>query len=301
MASSAEDRCDREAKRCLRDGGGFRRESVDWGRVWRRADVPAERIVEAVRRHHQRIVDPSRRGVLAADRRTLVTWVESGGTTDPPLCVKEFRRPRPRQRLEDGLRGSPARRAWLGAHACLARGLATPRPFGILEGRGRCWLVAEYLADAASLRDWIADHRPARDAEERRRWRALLDATAVFVARLHRHRLRHRDLSAKNLLVRPREDGFELALIDLSDLRLGRAPGRRFKIRNLGQLAQTPVPPSRSDALRFWRRYLREHPELDDAGARSRIAAIAQERRQHWLAGGGPEWLEERRRLREAD
>jgi hypothetical protein len=300
VASSDEDRCDREAKRCLHDAGEFRHEHVDWGRILRRADVPVERILEAVRRHGERILDPSRRGVLAGDRRALVTWVEPGDG-GPPLCVKEFRRPTARQRFDDALRGTRARRAWLAAHACRARGLATPPPFGILEGRGRCWLVTEYLADAASLRDWIADHRPARDAGERRRWRALLDATAAFVARLHQHRLRHRDLSAKNLLVREQEGSCDIALIDLSDLRIGRAPSRRFKIRNLGQLAQTPVPPSRSDALRFWRRYLETHPELDDPRARSQIAAIARERREHWLAGGGPAWLEERRRLREAD
>ena len=61
------------------------------------------------------------------------------------------------------------------------------------------------------------------------------------------------------------------------------------------------VPSFLERALRFWRRYLETHPEIDDPDARRRIRAIAQERRQRWLAGGGPEWLEERRRLREAD
>lgn len=298
MARSEERHYDLEARRCLKGAGEFRRERLSAGTVLRRADVSAERLLEAVRLHTDRLLDPSRRGVLKADRRALVTRVEPPGDGAPPLCVKEFRRPRARQRLQDALRGSRARRAWLGAHACHVRGIAAPRALGILEGRGRCWFVSEYLTEAFTLQEWIADHRPARDASEVRAWRVLLLSAADFVARLHGHRLRHRDLAAKNILARERDGGFQLFLLDLSDVRLGRWPGRRFKIRNLGQLAQVPVPASRSDGLRFLRRYARSHPEVADRQGMRRIVAAARARQENWLAHGGREWLEDRRARR---
>ncbi len=298
MRASTENRYDREARLCLRDGGEggeFRSETLAQGRVLRRADVPAERLLDAVRGHDDRILDPSRRGILKADRRALVTAVELPGGT---VCVKEFRRPGRRQRAGDALRGSHARRAWLGAHACRARGIRTPRALGILEGRGRCWFVSELVA-AATLPEWVADHLPAGDEAARRRWHGLLDATADFVARLHAHRLRHHDLSAKNLLVREGDGGFELLLLDLSDVSLGRRPSRRLKIRNLSQLGAIPEPTSCDDALRFFRRYASEHPDVERGDATQRIWSALRERQQRWLdEQGGREWLAERRGAR---
>lgn len=293
---SRENRYDREARRCLASGGGFRRERRDAATWFRPERVPPELLAEVVGVHDARLARGDANGVLKTDRRARLSVVEPTTPGFPPLCVKEFQRPRVRQRLVDRLTGSRARRAWLGAHACRVRGIATPTPFGALEAGPRSYFVNEYLADAVPVVEWVAEHGHPLDPEARLRWEAFLDAAADFVGRLHAHRLRHRDLAPKNLLVRERTGRVEIFLIDLSDVRLGRRPSARFKIHNLGQLAHLPVPPEEGDKQRFFRRYVAFHPELDRFGTLREIAAVAHARRERWLAHGGRKWLAERRR-----
>ena len=288
MTRSQEDRHDREARRCLRDEGEFRHGASPLGRILRRAEVSDAAVERVLARHREHADRPGDPAILKVDHRAVVTAVE---TPAGSWCVKEFRRPGLRRRLEDALRGSRARHAWLGAHACVVRGLPTPRPLAIVEGRGRSWFVNELVTGAVALPEWVVRHRPASDAAAARRWRRLVEAIATLAADLHASRLHHRDLSAKNVLVRETDAGFELFLLDLSDIRLGRFPSRRERIRSLGQLVQIPVEASRSDARRFYQRYAERHPDLDDPAVWAEIAAIARARQERWLAHGGRDGL----------
>ena len=293
---SHERRYDRASRRCLGNTGEFRRERVAGRRLHRRAELPAEVFLEAVRQHDARIRSGGDSRVLKSDHRARVTIEDPVDARFPPLCVKEFHRPLVRQRVVDLMQGSRARMAWLAANACLVRGISTPKPLGIVEAEGRSYFVNEYIPDAVSLNDYVADFGRPRGKAAVRCWHAFVDAVATFVRKLHTHRLRHLDLAAKNILTREHDGGFEFFLIDLSDLRLGRAPSARFKIRNLGQLAQLHVSPSRTDKLRFFRRYVADHPELDRREILLEIDAIGRARHERWLAHGGREWLEERGR-----
>jgi hypothetical protein len=293
---SRERRYDRATRRCLVDGGEFGRERTAGRTVHRRVELPTEVLLESVRRHDARIRSGGSDGVLKSDHRARVTVEDPGDARFPPLCVKEFHRPFARQRLVDLVHGTRARGAWLAANACLVRGISTPKPFGIVEAGARSYFVNEYLPDAVSLNDYVAEFGRPSGRAATRRWHAFVEAAAAFVQKLHAHRLRHRDLAAKNILTRHRDGGFEFFLIDLSDIRLGRAPSARFKIRNLGQLAQLHVSPSRANKLRFFRRYVADHPELDRREVLLEIDAIGRARHERWLAHGGREWLEDRRR-----
>jgi len=75
----------------------------------------------------------------------------------------------------------------------------------------------------------------------------------------------------------------------------GRSPSFGLKVKNLGQLDDVYVPPSRTDRLRFYRWYARGHAEFNDKAVLVQIDAIRRSRHQHWLECGGTQILETRR------
>ena len=284
-------------KRCIKRSTGFRIERRDGMTIRRRADFAPELVSAAIARHKEAAADETGGRLLKADRRARVTAVD----LDAPdgkrtVCVKEFIRCGALQRLGDLFRGSRARTAWVGSNACRVRGISTPVALAMADAGPRSYFISEFTEGARQFNDYAADHGRPAGAEAVRRWRRFVLAAADFVRLLHSHRLLHRDLSAKNLLVRERADGWDFFLLDLSDVRPGRAASLPQKIKNLGQLDQIYVMPSRTDRLRFYRRTTRGRPEFDDRGFLIEIDAMSRARHQNWLDnGGGRAILEERK------
>ncbi|MFW6158114.1 MAG: lipopolysaccharide kinase InaA family protein [Planctomycetota bacterium] len=262
------------AKRCVKRSTRFRGGRIDGLRAHRRVDIPADQVVEAIRKH--RTTDR----VLKQDHRSRVTVVDVAGR---PVCVKEFIRPGLLQRLGALVCGSKARRAWLGAHALAVRGMGTPPPLAIAEAGGRSYFITEFVEGAAQFKHYVAERCRPGPGEPARRWHRFVRRAAEFVRRLHDQRVYHRDLSAKNILVCQEDDDWQFLLVDTSDVRRRRAPSLREKVRNLGQLGQIYVQPARSDRLRFYRQYTRGRPQLDDPELLEQIDAISRARHEHWL------------------
>ena len=286
------------AKRCVKRSTGFRIERHAGMKIHRRADFAAELVADAISQHEKNVAGDEQGRVLKRDRRARVSVVELE-TPDGlrPACVKEFIRPALFQRIGDFVRGSRARMAWVGSNACRVRGISTPPALAIAEAGPRSFFITEFVEGARQFNDYVADNGRAAGADAVRRWRRFVVEAADFVRLLHSHRLRHLDLSAKNILVRERGGGWEFYLVDMSDVRLGRGPSLEEKIANLGQLDQIYVMPSQADRLRFYRRYSRGRPELDRRELLAEINAISRARHEHWLtAGGGAKILEERER-----
>jgi len=283
-------------KRCVKRSTGFRRERLGGVTVRRRADFPGDRVLRAIERHRASAAPDRRSFVLKRDHRSRVSVVEVDRGGPLRVCVKEFIRPGIWRGLNDLFRGSRAGSAWVGSHACAVRGVPTPKAFAMAEAGSRSFLITEYVAGADRFNDYAADHGRPRSTEETRRWHRFIREAAAFVRHLHAHRLWHRDLSAKNILVRERDDGWDFFLVDTGDVRLGREPSLDLKVRNLGQLDQIYVKPSRTDRLRFYRAYAAGRPEFDRPELLARIDALSRARHRHWLACGGAEILEERRR-----
>ena len=229
----------------------------------RRADLPTERIVEAIARHRENAA----RGREACEQwgpGSSVSRVRlpapGGGSFD--LAVK-WNHPRGlRRALAERLRGSRAERAARGARALARVGLDHPATLAVAETRRAArvcesFLLSEFLADAAPL-PAVA---PALRSDRRRR-RAVARSLGATIGRLHAAGLDHRDLKHSNLLLRG-DAGF--ALLDLDSLVPPRRPGLRERARALGQLEAycvdlypwLPV----SDRWRFLAAYLAEAPE----------------------------------------
>jgi tRNA A-37 threonylcarbamoyl transferase component Bud32 len=308
-------------KRCVKRSTGFRTERSVGLFIRRRTEFPAEAVLEAIEQHRELVAAGDADRVLKSDHRARVTIVEarkadvipamSGAPVAPPgrsalhplrsapprLCVKEFLRPRLFHRLADAFTGSKALRAWVGANALAVRGIGTPRALAMVEAGGRSYFITEFVEGAVRFNDYVADHGRPEPGEATRRWHAFTRRAAEFIRRLHAARLRHRDLSAKNLLVRETADGdWTFYLVDVSDVRTGRAPTLRQRIDNLGQLDQIYVMPSRTSRLRFFRRYARGLRELRRPGFLARIDRISRARHQNWLDNGGGRAILEWRR-----
>lgn len=138
-----------------------------------------------------------------------------------------------------------------------------------VDGHWRAILITEELAGHRSLDDWIVDWREQGWRRFRGQRRAVMDATADTVRRLHGKRLVHGALYPKHLFVRFEPDGrADVRLIDLETMR--RADSRiRALRRDLDSLNRRTPCFSRSERLRFLMRYL---------GVRRLAPAV----RRHW-------------------
>jgi lipopolysaccharide kinase (Kdo/WaaP) family protein len=237
-------------RRCLEDRREFATGRDGGVRIVRRRDLGLEDISRALASHAA--ADPSR----VVDRTPRGTSTLVAGTGGGTWIVKETRAGDALRPLADLFRGSRGRRAWMGAHLLGLLGLPTPRALALVEERrgplvARSLLLREYLADASTLREFLAGPYGRLPAGEKR---DLVRACARVVGSLHRARLHHRDLATKNLLVRRRDGTSEVLLIDTEDVR-GRDLGDRERVAALAQLDDCPAVVSRPDRLRFLRAY----------------------------------------------
>ncbi|HET6881681.1 MAG TPA: lipopolysaccharide kinase InaA family protein [Pirellulales bacterium] len=174
-------------------------------------------------------------------------------------------------------RHSPSRREFDRARVTRDRQVPTAEPVAWLEARRAGvahdnYLVTRAVADACSLDEYVHNTLTRLDARSAARMRRKLAiALARLCAAAHRQGLEHDDLHAGNLLVRldtcdsaaVDERLPELFLIDLPNVRVSRALGRRRTVASLTMLAAScSTFASTSDMWRFLAAYLAERPEL---------------------------------------
>jgi len=218
--------------------------------------------------------------VLKADERARVL---AGPTPDGSVVVKSYAAAGWLRRGADVLRGSPARRAWRGAHGLLARGIAAATPRAFVERRRFGFPVASAIVFEDLRHLDPADRRPASLPDARRVVDALLD----LALRLHRAGIAHGDLKASHALLGWREGRFEAHLIDLEAVRFKRRLGDRERIQALAEL-NASLPDCFPDAMRLgaFSRYADDLPfRCGREAARCAIVAISLERNHRWRGG----------------
>lgn len=294
-------------RRAGRPGDGRVRVRLPEGRGLRCHSLLADELVEALAAH-RRLVDAApapitgpigrwlpREGerVLKCDHRAAITAVRVGARS---VVVKEVRKGGPRRRLADAFRGTPAFRGWRAGHGLALRDVATARPLAFVERRVlgwplRSWLVQEDLRGlwpvseswhALALDGHAHDQRPASGDQ--------LEALVRLLVRLHRGHVRHGDLQALHVLMRPRSHGgLEAVLIDCDSVRFEAAPSDADRVRDLAQLnASLPddfaSAQPRRDAFEAYARRLpfAAPPET----VLREVARASRARAQHWTGAG---------------
>lgn len=158
--------------------------------------------------------------------------------------------------------GRPLRELRASAAARRA-GVGVPEPVAVRSTRvrgpfRRFTIVSREVPDAADLLSLVPGLSPARK-------RALTLRVADEMRRLHDAGVYHGDLTMKNILT----SGEDVFIIDLDKAVLAGAPDDRRAVRNLSRLNRSVVklfgstgPVTRTDKLRFLRRYLRGRERL---------------------------------------
>ncbi len=182
--------------------------------------------------------------VLKEGRRGRIYVAELEGRA---VCVKELYRQGFWRRLLAPFRPSGNRVAWEAAHLLRRAAFPTPEPFALVEERGgRSWYLCALIEDATRLDDYYQSI-PGRFSL--RRCYVFARRLGELLRSLHMLEIFHRDLAPQNLLVRERGDDWELFLVDLESVRLGRPLTRERRLRNLLQLSSL-YPDPFSDRLR---------------------------------------------------
>jgi tRNA A-37 threonylcarbamoyl transferase component Bud32 len=194
--------------------------------------------------------------LLKDDARTRVTAITLADGRE--VIVKEYRAGGLARRLEDLVRPAAPLREWRAAHELALRGVAAPAAFGLALpaplAAASAFVVLEAIGGAEPVNRYVLQ-RCAGDAARGRRLR-LLDAVADQLRSLHERGIEHRDLKGSNLLVREREAGFELFLVDLAEVRFSARVVEKQRLEALAQLnASTPLVVGRSERLHFLTRY----------------------------------------------
>lgn len=285
-------------RRCLRAGRRYARVRLDEGSGMRVVDFPEEAVREALARHRAAIESNATKSseILKSDHRSRITAVLLG---DRQVVVKEVIKSGRLRRLADLFRGSPARRAWLGGHGLLARGLGAATPLAFVETRS----LGVPIGSAVVLEDL----RPALPVSEStpglQNGQTLADWLLQLALRLHRAQVLHGDLQALHIYARPsdaatatpvparaqRQRSPEAALIDLEGVRFRRRLRDRERIQSLAELNASIEDERLTPELRreAFDRYGRALPFAN--GSRAALAEIVQRslaRRHAWTGDG---------------
>lgn len=241
--------------------GPFFGDAGPLGKGWLRRGVEAGDVAEALEAHDA--------ALAAHDARVLKDGRKSAVTRHGRFVVKEARARGAWARFKRLL--APWRLVWghVHAHGLEVRGLGTALPCAFVKRPGRVFTVYQDLSayprlDHLAQRLWNGGARPERDA--------LRDASARWLADLHRMGVYHGDVKGVNVLVGGTPAHPSLHLVDTDRCRFFRRPvdaGRRR--RNLAQLAASiPIIVSRTERLRWWRRYAERLRLGDDLAVTAR-------------------------------
>lgn len=267
-------------RRALRPGRLYAPAEIDTHRGLRTRDL-SERDLRRILRLHESAhasgtKDPR---VIKRDARSAVSAI---ALAERRVVVKEFPPRGFARALADRFRGSPARRAWLGGHALIARRIGVAQPLAYLEETGlamtpRSWVVLEDLRPATPAA--FAAERGVLSAE------ALADQLLALLLSLHRRGVDHGDLKATHILLR-RGRRPSACLIDLEGVRTRRSLAWPRRRRALVEL-NASLPDSFPAALRrqIWDRYIQIFPP--PGGAEHALRDIVAESlgRQHRWSG----------------
>ncbi len=184
------------------------------------------------------------------DKRNRVWNVRVEGEADE-LTVK-LNRAKGIKKLSYRFEQSKGKRHWNNATDMLRRGVNTPEPVAHFERHSNSgvrdnYFITRYVEGAFSCRDIFTAFMNGDETYRGRSRRQWLEEIAPFVAKLHRRRIVHRDLSSGNLMLVEKDGTLECYLIDIGRARVYE-PGRmkdRHRLIDLKRLCYKLAPEDR--------------------------------------------------------
>ena len=250
--------------RCVKVSSAFRRTRLAGGILYHRRVWPEE-VLRAARTSHQEAATGGER-LLKASERSRVTRVE---TPKGPVVVKEYLYPRWTHLLENLVRWSPARRAYIAGRGLEEVHVPTPEVVGLVEERRLGVVVRSLLftrfVPGEPLEEAIGKYNDpeSRNALASKR-RAFLREFAAAVRRIHDAEVYQPDMAGQNFLVAEEEGKRIFYLLDLDRVRLPRPITEAHRRRSLSQIGHMPGTITRADRLHFLRAYAGGDSDLVD-------------------------------------
>jgi tRNA A-37 threonylcarbamoyl transferase component Bud32 len=177
--------------------------------------------------------------VIKSEARTRAGFIDvAGAETAFIKCVET---PSWSRGIFDGIRGSRAQRSLKGASMLAAHGIPHPEPLAAMDrsevGAIRAsYLISRALVTADSLSRFMLGPGEIKGRNVRRR-KAISDAVAAQIRRLHESGLYTRDLQETNIMVEDNgSGGFNVYFIDLEDFRSAAKVSSNRRVLNLVHL-----------------------------------------------------------------
>jgi len=213
-------------RRALRSGRQFAVLEVGNQRGMRFREIPETEVEAALERHDQ-VLARGGDEVWKDDGRSRITRVSTGSRA---VVVKEVLPRGWGRRLADVWRGSPGRRAWLGGHGLLARGVGAATPLAFVERRWlgvpfASWVVLEDLSELPDALTACEQDAPGVEAALRK-----------LLFGLHLRRIEHGDLKSTHVHIRGTGAAAEPRLLDLEGVRFPSRLGDARRIEALAEL-----------------------------------------------------------------
>jgi tRNA A-37 threonylcarbamoyl transferase component Bud32 len=199
--------------------------------------------------------------VKVSQTSQVYRWPDEKGA----MYVKKYRCAGLKLFIQTLLQVNRAQKSWRTGRYLLTRGIPTPQPVFYIQRRVSVFKSEHIVAtlevqNSQSLRDYVnsnfSENRLTRGEKDK-----FISHAAEFLACLHRVGVYHGDLTARNILVAPRENGSgeRLFLIDLDAIRSTGWISRRRRIKNLDELGRNFLHlkvVSTYDRARFLKNYL---------------------------------------------
>ncbi len=225
-------------KRCLLNASVFERTSNSLGKVYKRRDFDLQAALSALK-------DDPPESTIKSKPQAWVARVQIPGLEF--ACVIKYRQYSGIRSLLSPFFTHPLKKAWIGAHGMLTRGLPAPLGQALIEKRNwifvtHSWLIQKEF-EGESLDQFLwKKRRGTSEALSTYQLRNLVRTIGQALSQLHAQRVRHRDLSPQNLLVQYSKDSDQplLCWVDQDDVSFPIRVGRNQIERNLVQLGNMP-------------------------------------------------------------
>lgn len=237
---------------------------ADDTKVYRNSSYALELVLDALRKHKE-IQNTEAPELIKATSKSKLTRYPLPNGGPERIYVKEFSNSGVIRWLETALYAHRGKRAWNVARILTAAGVPCPQPIALAEEKKfglphKSYLLMKEIAGADKLDDYLVKRffrvTHPLTFEEIARKRSLIQVGALALRRFHEEHIYHKDMSAKNLLVKANQSGeLQFYCVDLDAISFPRRLSLRRRIKNLAQLNGLPGCVTTADRIRFYKAY----------------------------------------------
>lgn len=244
-------------KRCLKESTEFSVKKEKGLTFYHRKGFPLDRLKRAAKKHLA-IVQETPSLLVKQSSEVIVSIFNDA---ENRICVKQFCYPHWWDRFREHFRRPKGLKAWLGGNGLRVRGISSIKPLALMEQKRWYGRVESILIMEASNTEEEMDRYLCKGFDGIKEKRNFIKAFAFWLCQLHQRNIYHQDMKACNIVVSENQQAWDFKLLDLEDVRLSEKVNERKLFKSLLQL-NTSIPNfvTRTNRLRFFRAYLRQHP-----------------------------------------